>query len=228
MESIYSALTQRAFEIRDKAQHNGSSSSRAVIALAGPPGSGKSTVAAEVTSRINKNVGRRVAAVLPMDGFHYSRAHLDTLPNREEAHRRRGVAWTFDAQGVVALVKLLHSTKLDTMAIRAPGFDHETKDPIADAHTIGPEIEVVIIEGTWLLYDLEPWSMVSTLVDDTWFIDVDPSLALYRVAHRHLKSGIESSLEAALVRAEENDLANGEEIRKHLIRPGIRVESVEH
>lgn len=111
--------------------------------------------------------------------------------------------------------------------ILAPSFDHALKDPTLDAIRIPPEVEVVILEGNWLLLDEEPWCRISGLVDDTWFVDVDPGLARERIAKRHLRSGIEKTWEAAVRRAEGNDLRNGEEVRRRLVEPGVRVMSVD-
>jgi pantothenate kinase len=68
---------------------------RHVVGLAGSPGSGKTTTASEVVSRVNAlasaaGVGDAFAALLPMDGFHLTRAQLDAMPDPKEAHRRRG------------------------------------------------------------------------------------------------------------------------------------------
>lgn len=160
-----------------------------------------------------------------MDGFHYPRAVLDTFPDPKEAHARRGAAFTFDAAGVVALVKQLKTAT--SAAVSAPIFDHATKDPVLDDIQIPPEASLIILEGNWLLYDEEPWREVRGLADETWFVDVDQALAWDRVAKRHVRSGIETMIEAALARAEMNDLPNGDEVRKRLIRPTVTVKSVD-
>ncbi|GAW20865.1 hypothetical protein ANO14919_103770 [Xylariales sp. No.14919] len=229
MEQIYSSLTQRAVDLYRKLITEDSGQQRILIALAGPPGSGKSTVAAQVVQRINTAAQKPIATSLPMDGFHYTRAHLDTLPNRVEAHARRGASWTFDANGVVALLKILSASRrgADPVTVLAPSFDHSIKDPIADSISIGPEIRIVIAEGNWLLLDREPWRQIPKYVDDTWFVDVDASLARQRIAARHIVSGIENTWEAALNRADTNDLINGDDVRDHLVRPNVRVMSVE-
>lgn len=61
------------------------------MALAGPPGAGKSTLASEVVQRVNKLWPQKasafdeqvdppnVATILPMDGFHLYRSQLDAM-----------------------------------------------------------------------------------------------------------------------------------------------------
>ncbi|KAI1757671.1 P-loop containing nucleoside triphosphate hydrolase protein [Xylaria castorea] len=228
MEQVYSSLTQRAIDTHKKLV-GVSGQRRIVIAFSGPPGSGKSTIAARVVQSINTTFQRPIATCLAMDGFHYARAYLDTLPNPIEAHARRGAPWTFDAGGVVGLLKTLSASRVavEPVTILAPSFDHRLKDPVAEAIRIEPETEIVIVEGNWLLLDREPWKQIPDYVDDTWFVDVEPALASRRIALRHITAGIEGTWEAAMARVEANDLLNGDEVRKHLLKSNVRVESVE-
>lgn len=251
MESVYSTLAARALQKHQSLQlQNGTNNTthpqqqRTLIALAGPPGSGKTTVAAAVAQRLNAQLqlqsqssssssgSSSAAIVLPMDGFHLPRSALDALPNRAEAHARRGASWTFDANGVVDLVKRLHRSKsgggvVPAEVILAPGFDHKLKDPSVDAIAITPDVSIVILEGNWLLLDEWPWCQISGLVDETWFVDVEPGLARERIARRHLRSGIEGNWRDAVARAEKNDLKNGEVVRRKLVEPMVRVWSVD-
>lgn len=228
METVYTSLTERAIQVHAAQTHN-SLNARTVIALAGPPGSGKSTIAAEVVKRINASLAFPIAAVCPMDGFHYPRSYLSAMPNAAEAHARRGAHWTFDAEGVLALVRELHASRLDRRAttISAPGFDHKFGDPTAEGATVTPATEIVILEGNWLLLDRAPWRGIAALVDDTWFVDVDRGVARERIAARHLRAGIEKTREAALERVDGNDLINGDEIRGCLVKPSVVVQSVD-
>lgn len=229
MEEVYTTLTARATALKtlcdDKNQH------RVVVALAGPPGSGKSTIAATVVQRLNSISQGPFAAAVPMDGFHLSRAELDQLPNREEAYARRGASWTFDAAGVIHLITTLSNSRTSKSAtpavILAPSFDHAAKDPLKDGIVLSPDITFIILEGNYLLLDEEPWSGIARLVDDTWFVDVLPELARERIAKRHLLSGIESNWEDAVKRAEGNDLLNGVVVREKLVRPAVGVWSVQ-
>jgi pantothenate kinase len=202
---------------------------RVVIALAGPPGSGKSTAAQRVVDLLNQNQEESWAQLLPMDGFHYSKQILDELPDRVEAYARRGADWTFDAAVLLTFIRRLREFDTDSEeVIHAPGFDHALKDPTLDAIAIGPETSLVILEGSWLLLDQEPWREISSLVDDTWFIDVDPKLARLRIAQRHVQAGIEPDMMRALARADANDMINGTKIRSLLVPPKFQIQSIEN
>jgi pantothenate kinase len=228
MEPAYSLLTGRACCLKEQLENGPASRRRIVVVLAGPPGSGKSTIAAKVVQRLNASCMQPFAGVIPMDGFHLSRATLDTLPNRTEAYARRGASWTFDSAGVLDLVHMLcQSRSNNSDTILAPSFDHALKDPVAGGIKITPKISFVLLEGNYLLLNEEPWSQIAGLVDDTWFVDVDPQLARVRIAKRHIKSEIERTWEAAFVRAEGNDLLNGVEIRQKLVQPAVVVQSVD-
>lgn len=227
MEYTYGLLALRAHNIH-AAERNNDPCKRIIIAFAGPPGSGKSTAAQEVVNRLNKHHDQPWAQVLPMDGFHYSQSTLDMMPNKAEAYARRGADWTFDAPKLIDFVQHLRCSKTDSKAeILAPGFDHAMKDPKTDAIKIGPNISLVILEGSWLLLDQEPWNVIPALCDDTWFIDVEPSLARARIAKRHVQAGIETDMSRAILRADTNDMINGEKIRSRLVAPNLRVQSVE-
>ena len=225
MEAVYSSLTARALSLRKQRndQH------RVVVVLAGPPGSGKTTIAAKVVSRLNATAISPIAAVLPMDGFHLSRATLDTMTNRVEAYARRGASWTFDGAGVLDLVETLSQSRFESSSstILAPSFDHAVKDPVEGGIILSPDVKFVLLEGNYLLLNEEPWNGIKGLVDEAWFVDVDPDLAKGRIANRHIKSGIEFNWEDAVTRAERNDLLNGVVIRENLLWPDVLVESVD-
>lgn len=148
-----------------------------------------------------------------MDGYHLSRAQLDSMPDPKHAHDRRGAAFTFDG---VAFVRLLSQLRApitsETPTIHAPSFDHAVKDPVADDIPIPPTSRIVVVEGNYLSLEKEPWSEIRGLVDESWFVEVDFEVAGRRLVPRHVKAGIAKDEKSAWVRVRENDLVNGQEI----------------
>ncbi|KAL2848863.1 P-loop containing nucleoside triphosphate hydrolase protein [Aspergillus pseudoustus] len=207
---------------------------RYLIAIAGAPGSGKTTLATAVVARLNtmKNTSTQknhVALLMSMDGFHLPRSTLDALPSpqREEAYIRRGAPWTFDAEGFGAFMRRLRGWA-DSSAedgeggiLYGPTFSHATKDPVPDSLAVTPETTVVIVEGNYLLLDEDGWREIPSLVDYRVFVDVDLQEARGRLARRHLNAGIEGSIEDGLKRVDANDYVNGVMIRDRVKWEGV-------
>ncbi|KAH7013256.1 P-loop containing nucleoside triphosphate hydrolase protein [Ilyonectria destructans] len=212
MDATYHSLSQRI--IRQFALKESEGQNRLLVALAGPPGSGKSTIAAQVVQQVASMPSGPSIVAVSVDGFHLSRATLRSLPNATEALARRGAPWTFDSAAAAKLVQRLRDGA-GKYSVTAPTFDHAVKDPVPDDLMVGPHVQVCILEGNYLLSDEEPWGGIASIVDECWLIKVDTLLARSRVAERHLKSGIEDTMEKALKRANENDLVNGEYVIKH-------------
>ncbi|GIC85552.1 phosphoribulokinase/uridine kinase family protein [Aspergillus udagawae] len=227
MEVEYTRLAET---IRQKA--NAHSKNRFLVAIAGIPGSGKTTTAAAVARRLNAQASAKRATLLSMDGFHLSRATLDLLPNREEAYIRRGAPWTFDTARFVQFVRRLRNWADSTPrtfaaeTIYAPSFDHEAKDPVENGIAITDDAEIVIIEGNYLLLDEPEWREVAALVDYRVFVESDLQEARERVARRHVLAGIETTLEDGFRRVDSNDYLNAVTIREKLIAPDMVVHSV--
>lgn len=134
------------------------------IGIVGCPGSGKTTTALAVCAAINTASAGTPAVVLPMDGFHYTRAQLDAMPDPAHAHARRGAPFTFDANAFVACVQ--HVASLCGMCcqvaspghhhctdqpIPVPSFDHAAGDPVDGDIVIEPRHSIVLVEGNYLL-----------------------------------------------------------------------------
>src|SRR5438128_1390604 len=82
--------------------------SRSIIALAGLPGAGKSTLAARLAQQVNALAGSRSMMALGMDGFHLTKAQLRQRPDAEQAFARRGAPWTFDVNALAEHLRALH------------------------------------------------------------------------------------------------------------------------
>jgi pantothenate kinase len=186
---------------------------RYLIAVSGIPGSGKTSLTRAVVSGLNARSNKPFAAALPMDGFHYTRAHLSAMPDPVTAHARRGAAFTFDAGGLLVIVKKLRQPlSADSETIRAPSFDHALKDPVEDDIDIPVSVKVVVIEGNYISLSTGIWRSIVKLMDECWFVNVNFDTAGARLAFRHAKAGIVENEEQGWKRARENDLPNGKEI----------------
>lgn len=208
---------------------------RYLVAIAGVPGSGKTTTAHAVALQINSINSATKATVMSMDGFHLDRATLDQLPNREEAYVRRGAPWTFDIARLVSFLRQLRiwadsdAAELGggkVEALSAPSFDHETKDPIENAVPIADETRILIIEGNYLLLDEPEWRELAHLVDYRVFVKANLHLARERLAKRHVKSGIEKSLVDAFRRVDSNDYLNSLRVQESLVEPNVVILSI--
>ena len=83
-----------------------------------------------------------------MDGYHYTRAQLDAMPDPATAHARRGAEFTFDGEGFLALVKRLKEpVTAETTTIFAPSFDHAIKDPKENDIPVERTHRIVVLEG---------------------------------------------------------------------------------
>jgi pantothenate kinase len=146
---------QLAATIRAKAQAQG----RFLTALAGPPGAGKSTLAAELVAALGQG-----AKAVPMDGFHYD----DAMLIARGARARKGAPDTFDVAGFRHLLTRLRTE--DEVAI--PLFDRDLEISRAGADIVGPQDRILIVEGNYLLLNEAPWPDLAPLFDLTIWIDV--------------------------------------------------------
>ena len=173
---------------------------RRLLALAGPPGCGKTTLASALCHRLT--LQRRRAVVVPMDGFH--------LDNEVLAERgllaRRGAPETFDAQGFLRMARALKAGE----EVVAPRFDRARDIAIAGAVVVPQDAEVVILEGNYLLFDEDPWRDLAPLWDISVWLDVPLPDLRARLIQRWLS--LNHSRATATRRAEGNDLPNAQRV----------------
>ncbi len=135
--------------------------SRFVIAIAGPPGAGKSTLAEELKALLPEGQ----AVVVPMDGFHFD----DAVLTRRGLRQRKGAPETFDLAGFQHLLTRIRACE---PAIAIPVFDRSIELSRAAADIVEAETKFVLTEGNYLLLDEPAWAGLAPLFDFTIFIDV--------------------------------------------------------
>jgi len=148
-----------------------------IIGIVGPPGSGKSTFAKELSEHLSVP-----HCVVPMDGFHYPQETLRALGRRE----RMGAPDTFDTE---ALAALLGEVAERSHPVVFPEFDRAIEEPIPGSITVQPEDELVILEGNYLLVEDDDWSRIGRLLDASIYVDIPHDIRLHRLTKRHLDFG---------------------------------------
>ena len=183
-----------------------SSNSRSLIALAGLPGAGKSTIAAQLAEEVKALANPDTMMALSMDGFHLTKAQLRQRPDAEAAFARRGAPWTFDADVLAAHLSALRA---DDTTVEWPDFQHKIGDPVPGAHRVLPTTRIVLVEGLYLLLRDEAWAAVSEAFDERWYLDTPLDVSLQRLSSRHMAAwGL--SREAAEARVATNDGLNAQ------------------
>lgn len=124
---------------------------RRLIALAGPPGAGKSTISQSLLQRLPD------AVLVPMDGFHLD----DRLLVADGLRAVKGAPQTFDARGFVTMIQRLRAGG----EVIYPLFDRDREIAIAGAGRVRATDETILIEGNYLLLNQSPWDQLSPLWD---------------------------------------------------------------
>lgn len=164
-------------EVADRARQLGGRG-RVIIGVTGPPGAGKSWVSERLVATLGED-----AALVPMDGFHLSNEYL-----LENGMRDRKGAWdTFDVLGYVALLERLRRDDEDV--VFAPRFDRHIEQSIGSAVPIPGSKRIVITEGNYLLSERGHWPKVRPLIDEVWFLQVDPEIRVERLVNRRMETG---------------------------------------
>ena len=180
---------------------------RRLLGVVGPPGAGKSTLAALMAQAM----GDRAQAV-PMDGYHLAQVELERLGRAQ----RKGAPDTFDAAGYAALLQRLRQQG-DGEIVYAPDFRREIEEPVAGALPVFTHTPLVITEGNYLLLDDDPaWRPVAGLLDEVWYLQVDAALRLERLTARHVQFG--RSREQALAWIAQTDEPNARRIEASAYR----------
>ncbi len=175
------------------AQRASEAEGRFIVALAGPPGAGKSTLSAALVEMLGP-----LARVVPMDGFHYDDAVLIARGQRD----RKGAPETFDVAGYHHLLSRLR----DEGEVAIPVFDRKLELSRGSADIVTPAHKILVTEGNYLLLDEAPWADLADHFDLTVMIDVPEPELDRRLQERWAFYG--KSPEAARAWIDGNDMPN--------------------
>ncbi|WP_146343924.1 nucleoside/nucleotide kinase family protein [Falsiphaeobacter marinintestinus] len=186
---------------------------RRVVALAGAPASGKSTLAKTLAGMLCAK--GCATQIVPMDGFHLDNQILSD----RGLLNRKGAPETFDALGLVHLVSRLQSKA----EVFYPTFDRARDIALAAAGVVDAKCDTVIVEGNYLLYDAPVWRDLMGHWDLSVYLDVPEDTLRERLIARWLTHGL--SRDQAELRAAENDLPNARSISQRRLPADIILRS---
>lgn len=172
---------------------------RRIVAIAGAPGSGKSTLSEHLREQLDA-ARSGCADILMMDGFHF-----DDLVLNARGHRpRKGAPHTFDVDGFrVALERLRRDDGHD---VAVPVFDRSIEIARAGARIVASSARIIIAEGNYLLLDEPGWRDLSPLFDLTVMVQASEEELAARLTKRW--QGFDYAPDAIKAKLDENDLPN--------------------
>jgi pantothenate kinase len=194
----------------------GQGAARRLVAVAGPPGSGKSTFA----DRLRDALAARVPTeVLPMDGFHYDDRVLEARGDRP----RKGAPHTFDVDGFGAMLARLAAD--DGRDVAVPVFDRDIEIARAGARIIPAATRLIIVEGNYLLLDDPGWARLRPSFDATVFLAVPAAELGARLERRWTGFGLAGA--ALRDKLEGNDLPNARLVVERSVPADFEVANVD-
>ncbi len=186
---------------------------RVIVAICGPPASGKTTLAGELARRLNAQKCRTI--VVPQDGFHLDNQVLEARGQ----FNRKGAPQTFDGDGFLHMVHRLNEGE----DVVVPVFDRPRDLSLAGALVVPATAEVIIVEGNYLLFDQAPWFNLAPMWTLSVRLDVPMEDLRARLIHRWLAHGF--SRTTATRRAEFNDIPNAQSVNDKALPATITLTS---
>jgi pantothenate kinase len=196
-----------------------------MVAVAGPPGSGKTAFATSLVAVVNAETGEDIAALIGLDGWHYPNAYLAT--HFVERHGERiplrsikGAAETFDAASAYGCLARVRRGG----QVSFPVYSRQLHEPVPAGGTIAPSHRIVVVEGNYLLLDEDAWKRFRQLFDVRVFICASPETLMEGLRERHLRGG--KTPEATERQIQEVDLPNARQVRPSVQHAQVLVHKV--
>lgn len=195
---------------------------RQVIAIAGPPGSGKSALSA-ILAAILRKLWSDPVIVVGQDGWHYTNAYLDShvVHIQGETVRLRsikGAPETFDAQG---LGDFLTCFQASMQALKYPVYTRTAHDPIQEFGAVPAGPCLLILEGNYLLLDQPGWRSLHPLYQLKGFLSAPNAVLVEALWQRHRRGGKPEDWIAQHIQTV--DQPNIDLVMRHSISPDFTV-----
>lgn len=189
---------------------------RVIIAIAGAPASGKSTIAEELLELLNENEPDS-AAVVPMDGFHLD----DQVLKDKGLLGVKGAPSTFDVGGFRSLLQRLKINEEPEIIV--PVFDRELEISRAGARVITSEIKYIIVEGNYLLLNKAEWKDMQPNYDLSVFVKVSQKIIHQRLVQRW--QGYDYSALEIEHKINQNDMPNAQLVMRMMNEPDYFIDN---
>jgi pantothenate kinase len=180
-----------------------------LLAIAGPPGCGKSTIAS-ILQQLLKERGV-TSLILPLDGFHLRNEELKersvTLQNRTYSlYEIKGAKETYNVDQLIEAMKKLKAEECFSWPI----YLRTVHDPVEEGIYLSEWNTIYIIEGNYLFLDIPPWKSLRYFFDKTLFIVPRSRFLKQRITRRKRRGGY--TRKQTLAHYYRSDLRNIQEV----------------
>ena len=162
---------------------------RILVMLAAPPGAGKSTLLSFLDRLSGETDGIGKIQTIGMDGFHRRQEYLLSHEAVRDGKKIRmveikGAPETFDLEALTDRVERIAAGE----TVGWPVYDRLLHNPVENAVTI--DSDIVLLEGNYLLLDMDGWRNLSGCADYTISVRADEALLRERLIRRRMKTGV--------------------------------------
>lgn len=199
VEKIFLPLLKRLTEMQRK------KGGRILVMLSAPPGAGKTTLLSFLERLSREHPETAEVQAIGMDGFHRRQEYLvshSTVRDGKEIPmvEIKGAPVTFD------LERLTESVRRAAAGENCgwPAYDRLLHNPVEDAVLVDGNI--VILEGNYLLLDMDGWRDLKAFADYAVSVRADESLLRERLIARRIRTG--TAREAAVRFVDFSDMPN--------------------
>jgi pantothenate kinase len=163
---------------------------RLLVAVAGPPGSGKSSLATILVAVINACTGSETSVLVGLDGWHYANDYLESHFIERDGHtislrQIKGAPESFDAEAAYDCL----AAAREGGEVSFPVYSRRLHEPMPDAGTIRASHRIVVMEGNYLLLDEPRWARFRDIFDVRLFISASHETLLEGLRERQLRGG---------------------------------------